>query len=192
MRPAIDLTRALAIKGFMHPTELQWLAERASEARVAIEVGSFTGRSTRALADHCPGVVYAVDRWDATADTEPGDRAAAALRRSGGDAVYAAFTQALADLIAAGRVLPLRLSARVASQWLVIAGLRADLVFLDGDHRDEACAADIHHFRPVLRTGGILAGHDYGHPQHPGVTRAVDAAFGADVATCRSIWWVRV
>ncbi|MBV6459393.1 MAG: hypothetical protein HONBIEJF_02541 [Fimbriimonadaceae bacterium] len=38
-----------------------------------------------------------------------------------------------------------------------------DLVFIDGDHRYEAVRADIHHYLPNIKPGGILAGRDYAH-----------------------------
>jgi len=36
-----------------------------------------------------------------------------------------------------------------------------DLVFIDGDHSYEAVKEDILHWLPTLRSGGVLAGHDY-------------------------------
>ena len=49
-----------------------------------------------------------------------------------------------------------------------------DLVFIDGDHSYEGCKADIEAWLPKLRSGGVLAGHDYGHKRFPGVKQAVD------------------
>merc|ERR1712060_898593 len=36
-----------------------------------------------------------------------------------------------------------------------------DLAFLDGDHSEEALAADIRAWAPKVKSGGVLAGHDY-------------------------------
>src|ERR1700679_2561854 len=60
---AIDITRALATPDLRWPNEheLQWLAEQASTHHKIVEVGSFLGRSTIAMAMHTPGLVYAVD-----------------------------------------------------------------------------------------------------------------------------------
>ncbi len=46
-----------------------------------------------------------------------------------------------------------------------------DYVFIDGDHGYEGCAWDIEFWAPKVRSGGILAGHDYKH--NNGVTKAV-------------------
>ena len=66
---------------------------------------------------------------------------------------------------------------------------QADLVFIDGDHRYEPCKQDIKRYRPLVRKGGILAGHDYNHRTWPGVARAVDELLGP-VRHCGTIWWV--
>jgi len=53
-----------------------------------------------------------------------------------------------------------------------------DFVFIDGDHSYTAVKADIIAWLPRVRTGGILAGHDY-YQRWPGVVRAVDELLGA-------------
>jgi cephalosporin hydroxylase len=35
-----------------------------------------------------------------------------------------------------------------------------DFVYLDGDHQTDAVVADIDAWKPKIRKGGILAGHD--------------------------------
>jgi hypothetical protein len=51
-----------------------------------------------------------------------------------------------------------------------------DAVFIDADHDYESVSRDIDAWRPKVRAGGILAGHDFG-PLHPGVVRAVTERF---------------
>jgi hypothetical protein len=38
-----------------------------------------------------------------------------------------------------------------------------DFVFVDGDHRTESVLLDIEAWRPKIRQGGMLCGHDVGH-----------------------------
>jgi hypothetical protein len=52
-----------------------------------------------------------------------------------------------------------------------------DLVFIDGDHSYDQCRADIEAWRPKVKRGGAILGHDYG-PDYPGVIRAVADVLG--------------
>ncbi len=83
-----------------------------------------------------------------------------------------------------------------------------DFIFIDGDHRYQQTLEDINNCLPLVKSGGIIAGHDcearlselprsftkqeldYDHMPslvtkfkecHPGVITAVDNAFGRDV-----------
>lgn len=183
----IDLAPALALRGWMHVEELRWLAEQAARSDTIVEIGCYQGRSTRALADHCAGRVYAVDPWDGIYH-----------RNDGGwhpinTAVYDVFTEHLRDRLEAGRVVPMRCTFREAQpQILAQIGRTVDLVFIDGDHRFETCVDDIAGALDLVRPGGMVAGHDFGHPDWPGVRRAVTQWFGDAVQLHRSIWWVNV
>jgi len=75
-----------------------------------------------------------------------------------------------------------------------------DFVFIDADHSYEAVKADILAWRPKIRTGGIIAGHDYkgfrDRRGDYGVSRAVHEIFGESnviqpVGSSR-VWAVRL
>ena len=85
-----------------------------------------------------------------------------------------------------------------AAAGLFPAGL-FDLVFIDADHRYEAVRADIAAWRPRVRRGGILCGHDYFSPRNAkgqwGVKRAVDewaAELGIAVEFAETVWVARM
>ncbi|CAE8696289.1 unnamed protein product, partial [Polarella glacialis] len=56
-----------------------------------------------------------------------------------------------------------------AAAWASRPDASLDLVFVDGDHSYVGAMGDIEAWWPALRTGGVLAGHDY---IHPGVVQA--------------------
>lgn len=184
---SIDITSAQAIRGWMRRAELSWLAHQACVCHYVLEVGSFHGRSTRALADHCPGVVYAVDPWNGEYFNDDNTRAGWIDTN-----VFGEFCWNLNPHIVAGRVIPRRgAAADVLPQLVAQPGRVFDLAFLDGDHRHAEVLRDIDAALELVRPGGILSGHDYGHPSWPGVKQAVDARYpGAQL--CKSIWWVRL
>lgn len=188
MRTAtIDLALAAAIPGWMERDELAWLARQALVAQVVVEVGAWQGRSTRALADHCAGVVYAIDTWDGPCLTDDGAPYPFDAK------VYAQFCAHLRDHMETGRVIAVREPSEVALPRLLSQlGRVADLVFIDGDHRYTSCAADIAAALALLQPGGVLAGHDFTNAQWPGVARAVRERFGDSVRRAgKSIWWVQ-
>lgn len=184
---AIDLTRALAIPGWMEADELRWLADRARQSAIVIEVGSWKGRSTRALADHCAGVVYAIDSWNGPCLREDGSAHPLVTE------VSLDFARNLRDHLDTGRVIAAQEPSRTALARLQAElGPVADLVFIDGDHRYQACVEDIAAALLLLRPGGVVAGHDFTNAQWPGVARAVTERFGqAFHRAGKTIWWVQ-
>ncbi len=67
-----------------------------------------------------------------------------------------------------------RLESAAAAAW-VPDGL--DFVYLDANHSFEGVFRDLRLWAVKVRTGGIIGGHDYGHPDFPGVRTAVDRFF---------------
>lgn len=68
-----------------------------------------------------------------------------------------------------------------------------DFVYIDGDHSYEGIRADLEAWFPLIREGGIIAGHDYGQPAFPGVKAAADhffKRFGLAVThEGKGVWW---
>lgn len=66
-----------------------------------------------------------------------------------------------------------------------------DFVFIDADHSYEGCKADIEAWAPKVRSGGLIAGHDYNKHAFPGVVQAVREAFaGRFKAETDHVWLV--
>jgi hypothetical protein len=71
-----------------------------------------------------------------------------------------------------------------------------DFVYLDARHTLVHVWQDLCGWFPTLRSGGVLAGHDYGHVQFPGVTAAVDEFARRRDLEVRlegdGVWWCSV
>lgn len=171
----VDIEKAKKIRGWMFDNELQWLAEQAAKCSyLIIEIGSYQGRSTVALAANTVACVWAVDRWDGPATPQ------SATNVGGSD--YEKFLANTAGLT----VVPIRKTSLDAAKevpW------KADMIFIDGSHDYESVRADILAWKPALVPNGLLCGHDYG--AWPGVKQAVDECFPA-ITLVGSIWSVRV
>ena len=169
------------IEGWMSERELEVLQKLASKYKYIVEVGSWKGRSTAALADgnsHIrDGIVCAIDTWRGTPSERETYHAEVHTTH-----IFPIFME---NMQGRPNVGPMILESTAAAQFF--AREEVDMVFLDGDHSYEAVAADIEAWWPKLRAGGVMVGHDYTHPEvgeggWPGVKRAVDEAFGPKVA----------
>lgn len=167
------VAEAEKIDGWMSREELQVLADAASTRKIIIEVGSWMGRSTTALALATPGRVYAVDHWQGSENER--ELMAKASSVPLGDPLYQKFCKNTEKLIASGKIVPVRCDSANAVPKLLelLAGQKADMVFIDGEHTYEACRRDIKTFRPLIKPGGILYGHDYSEG-FPGVMKAAN------------------
>ena len=186
-----DISLAARIDGWMTAPELEWLAEAASTCRVIVEVGSWKGRSTKALAMHTTGVVYAVDHWQGSGIDDPDTWVEAATK--GADALHAEFLRNLSAELSAKKVIPIRAESGRAVHELrdLLAGRKADMVFIDADHSYDSVKRDILNYRPYVREGGLLSGHDYSFAW-PGVIQAVDELEPRkSLAGETSIWYIR-
>ncbi len=183
--PKID---PMKIPGWMTSRELAWLAFQAAACQSWLEVGAWCGRSTCAVITHLPihACITVVDpftsylewyKYHMPYSTWPREQFEMLLRWS-------------------RRFRP-DLQVNVIETTLINAGPKlppsVDAAFIDGDHDYEAVMEDIRICRPLVRHGGILAGHDYDN-NHDGVVLAVNENFSGkvDVAEDTSIWWVKL
>ncbi|VVB51801.1 Glycosyltransferase family 17 [uncultured archaeon] len=167
----VDIERAKLLDGFMSEIELKWLATEAKKRKVIIEVGSWHGKSSRALGDNSMegGVVYCVDTWNGSV-AEQNTNHASAKMRDGDHAIYE-FFQGNIDLVSQGKIIPIRMSSKNAADFFKEKGLKADMIFIDAGHTEEELTQDIKAWGSVLADGGIFCGHDLGAWE--GVNKAV-------------------
>lgn len=169
-----SIERAKRIEGWMSEPELLWLADQAEKHSTIVEVGSYLGRSTRALADNTPGVVYALDDWYGPRDfpLTPEQRRLAAPR----------FCEYMSGVLLT-KVRPI-----VLDHAKLYVDLHPDMVFIDGDHEYDNVRRDILYWKSVLSPAGLLCGHDW--DVFEGVNRAVKELLpGAQVAPNTNIWF---
>ena len=163
---------------------LQNLVRKLGAPRI-IEVGSWLGASAVAMRAAGGAEVHCIDTWMGTDD--PTDATYRVSTEFGLGKILTHFCENVGEDLGVGIFMHIGCSAYWASRcrW------KADMVFLDADHRYRATLADIKRWTPHLRRGGILAGHDYltaFNDHHPGVNRAVNET-GPFHTAGASIWW---
>ena len=113
--------------------------------------------------------MIAVDLWA----PQPGYRGYGTENYDGGwnhEARYRNFTRHVAANFP-GRVAVVR--KHTAEAALAVADKSLDFVFIDADHTEHACYNDIYNWRPKIRDGGMISGHDI---HWPSVRRAIERA----------------
>jgi SAM-dependent methyltransferase len=140
------------------------------------ELGAHSGKFTEQLLAAFPRLLmYAVDLWAVTPGYEHYE--------------FRGIREQYRDRMRNYRPRVMTLESKtVDAAKLVPDGL--DFVFIDADHSYEGVAADIDAWRSKLKPGGLLCGHDYGHPRFPGVKQAVDERFAVETGDDH-VWWVR-
>lgn len=152
-----------------------------------VEVGSWTGRSALSMVSvPKPVLVYCIDQWEGSfsppddpgysgqpGDNRPLEETRLIAQSVGSDKVFQTFCKNLRGHLFRS-VVPVKMSSLEAAK---IWPFPVDLIFIDAEHSEPACAWDILSWIRHLKPGGTLAVHDYG--LFPGVTRAVDKVFPA-------------
>jgi predicted O-methyltransferase YrrM len=180
----VDISKAVQIDGWMSIPELLWLAEQAQSRKVIVEIGSFLGRSTRALADNTNGFVYAVDDWYGPRDEHV--------------EIWPSHRKQLFDLFSENMEgLQGKLNVVRKDHSNLGAGdipCSPDMVFIDGDHQKESVERDIKYWLTKMAPGGLICGHDYhDRDDFPGVRDSVKKFFPIfSVAPNTSIWFVEI
>ena len=179
-----------AIEGWFDFADIyqQAVDEAISGARF-VEVGGWLGKSTSymAAAIRNSGKSVRFDCVDTWGGSDPEHLQDIAKH---GDP-FARFKANLERARLHHYVLPVRKPSLEAVRLYFDGSL--DFVFLDGDHSYEAVAADIAAWKPKVRRGGVLAGHDYYcYERCADVQRAVKKVLGNKFQTRGSSWWCRI
>ena len=172
------IDKALTIRGYMTPEELTWLAETAKKSKCIVEIGTFYGRSARALADNTEGKLHCIDPYPGIVFEEAGKFVCS------GDYTFRQAQKLLKDHIDSGRV-----SFHRGTVDTFFQKIRPDFIFIDGDHRKDAIVKDIE-WAIEMCNDGIIAGHDYEAPGWPDVKEVVDQYFPT-IGKEGTIWWTR-
>lgn len=167
----------------MSERELSFLAETASLLKpksTIIEIGSFIGKSARALADNSPSdcTIHCVDPWNYKILWS--DRRIQVVDQTN----FGMFYCNLGDHIKNKKVIPHIMTWNEFNA----DNIQADFIFIDGDHTTESVIFDIDKALLHIKPGGMIAGHDYNWES---VQLAVDQFF-PKIQLEDSIWAIRL
>lgn len=145
-----------------------------------VEVGCWKGASICYLAQEVKNYdkemeLFAVDTWQGSDEIVHRDE----IERLGGaDNLYETFLQNIKKGNVSRMITPIRMHSLEASRLFEDQSL--EVVFIDASHKYKDVLDDIKHWYPKVKTGGIIAGHDYlpgNIASECGVIRAVHEFF---------------
>lgn len=154
------------ISGWMSRAELDWLRKRAESCNVIIEIGTWLGRSSYEMGQVVQGKVYTIDPftpWEVFPDKWP--KSMWQVRRGtikDKEYLYKECCSNLNELIQSGKVEVLRGYSEDVLVGLQQLSGSVDMVFIDGNHSYLSVKQDIINYLPLICTGGIICGHDFG------------------------------
>jgi predicted O-methyltransferase YrrM len=183
-----DIDVAMTVEGQISPDEAAALAQLACQTHRGqdiVEIGSFRGRSTCALAAGARrgagNRIYAVDPHTDFLGPRGGHYGPADQAE-----LYANIVRLHLGELVAVVSLP---SVRAARAWLTPS---VGLLFIDGNHRYPAAWADFEAWYPHVLPGGTLAFHDVDLPDVARVVdEVVDAQFAEPVERVDTLLWLR-
>lgn len=164
------------------------VVDRVHEQCIGAEIGVYHGCMSAALLELLPGLtLYMVDRWKAYSESEQKKNG---VHIAGLPAEKWPVVKKHAMQVAAkypGRATVIQSDSAKAAKKVPDNSL--DFVFIDADHSYKGCKRDIKAWRPKLKTGGWLMGHDY---HRPGVARAIAELDGEVEYDDDKTWAVKV
>lgn len=174
------LRKASKISGYTSSEDLTVLYDLAAsvpKGQDVVELGSYHGRSTVALASATSNRVWAVDAFDPLAVSDGSDVI-------GDEVQFLKNTKGY-------RVELLRTNViQAGHEW---QGKPIGMLFLDASHDYETTRDTFLAWLPHVAYNGIIAFHDY-HPTWPGVVRTVDevAEYFDNQHLVNALWYARL
>ena len=155
-----------AIEGFLVPGQEKYLFDKVKsmpEDATIVEIGSFQGRSTVAMAYACVGTnrkIYCIDPWNFKGS------------KLFPENIFEIWTDNIQNNRLDSYVTPLQGYSRdILSRWSELVGnQKIDFIFIDGGHEYEDVLPDFQLAFPLVKPGGWIALHDV-RAGFPGVDR---------------------
>ncbi len=136
--------------------------------KIAIEVGSWLGKSARFIANHLPegSILLAIDTWRGSEEHQ----AEARCFHMPIDQLFAQFLSNVVHANLQNKIIPIRMPSIEAAARLADLNFKADFIYIDAAHDYESVTQDLCAWYPYLNKGGVFCGDDW---KWPGVSRAV-------------------
>ncbi len=171
---------------FTYPNLYKKFVKLCPEGGRIIEIGSWKGKSSAFLAVEIINsgkniVLDCIDTWQGSPNEHIHQNDIFVKT----DKLYELFLSNIEPI--KNTINPIRLSSKEANN--LYENNSIDIIFIDACHDYDCVIEDITLWLSKVKNGGILAGHDYGYSQWPGVKKAVDQLLGSqNIHTQEGCW----
>jgi len=175
--------------GTVSDSELLFLVDIAKD-KECLEIGTYMGASAINMLQTCKSLIV-VDNWTGS-KTQPEQLKEFELAKLSGRSIFRHFLSNLEKREAADKVKAI-LQMDSGEAECLLCDYKCDLVFIDADHSFEGVKRDIELWKPHVRSGGIICGHDYINGESRGwdctqIVRAVHELLGKPNKVIDTIW----
>jgi predicted O-methyltransferase YrrM len=129
---------------------------RAKDGDILVELGVYLGQSAAFMGECIRDsrkklTFYAVDLFKKTVDNDHADV---------NEDIFQRFWHNMNLCGVSELITPLQMSTAEAAAWFKEKEIRLDFVFVDANHTYPYVKADLENYKPLIKPGGVLAGHD--------------------------------
>lgn len=152
--PEIINTITQTIRTNVTRSELLTLHNLAKTSNIAVEIGSYLGASSKAIASGLPntGKLYCIDIWKSNIELRPDPKS--------GRSLFEEFLFNVDEYI--DKIKALAGYSYDVIDYFLKNEIKADLLFIDGDHTAEGVKTDWDFYSEIMQPRGIVVFHDYG------------------------------
>lgn len=168
------------IKTALTPEELNKLHTLAKQSTVAIEIGSYMGASSVAIASSGLQCLYCVDIWVSNTSLRPDP--------TDGKTLFEAFTENTREY---KNICPIVGYSQEVIRFFLNENICPDLLFIDGDHSYEGAKQDFDLYFPIVKEGGLVVFHDYSFPTVRKVIQEEVISKTVNHNNLPNMWWGR-
>lgn len=159
------------IRGFTDDEMLSRLTMWARDKDIVVELGSWLGKSSAALAMSCSGLVYCIDIWhNETYSRVSFDDGDGFETSQDNCLAYRIFLANMTHLDLMHKIVPMIASSHDTDKYFKPKSV--SMLYLDADHAEHMVLKDLQLWIPKCRDDAIICGDDYNMPT---VQRPVDA-----------------
>ena len=149
-----------------------------------VELGVLDGRTHLHLLSSCPDLsMVGIDIWEPKPEKDQIDGGRSFLNHN-----LALYQKNLMEHAAKYGSRSILIKIDTVEAALLFEDGFFDFVFIDADHTTEAVLADIEAWKPKIKAGGYLCGHD---THFPSVREAIDEVVPMWSQEIDHVWWVQ-